>query len=170
MCQTAMHPPVTPLGVLHAKQCVAVLLINILILYSTDQHGIMMHVAAGYKEVTLLGQNVDAYGRDLPGMAEDGSGRRQHTFTDLLRFLHDVPGIERIRFATSHPRYFTGGHEAKPAGAGVCNLRSLHTMLEPCLLIALQQVCSCIDGEYGPPWHQGQVVRLVAGVLTTSRL
>lgn len=66
---------------------------------------------AGYKEVTLLGQNVDAYGRDLPGMAADGSGRRQHTFTDLLRHVHDVPGIERIRFATSHPRYFTGARE-----------------------------------------------------------
>lgn len=59
---------------------------------------------AGYKEVTLLGQNVDAYGRDLPGMAADGSGRRRWTFTDLLRYVHDVPGIERIRFATSHPR------------------------------------------------------------------
>jgi tRNA-2-methylthio-N6-dimethylallyladenosine synthase len=42
-------------------------------------------------------------------MAEDDSGRRAHTFTDLLRHVHDVPGIERIRFATSHPRYFTGG-------------------------------------------------------------
>jgi tRNA-2-methylthio-N6-dimethylallyladenosine synthase len=41
-------------------------------------------------------------------MADDGSGRRAHTFTDLLRYVHDVPGIERIRFATSHPRYFTG--------------------------------------------------------------
>ena len=58
--------------------------------------------------MTLLGQNIDAYGRDLPGMADDGSGRRAHTFTDLLRYVHDVPGIERIRFATSHPRYFTG--------------------------------------------------------------
>ncbi|PSC76975.1 tRNA-i(6)A37 modification enzyme [Micractinium conductrix] len=62
---------------------------------------------AGYKEVTLLGQNVDAYGRDLPGFAADNSGRRAWTFTDLLRYVHDVPGIERIRFATSHPRYFT---------------------------------------------------------------
>lgn len=62
---------------------------------------------AGYREVTLLGQNVDAYGRDLPGMADDASGRRAWTFTDLLRHVHDVPGIERIRFATSHPRYFT---------------------------------------------------------------
>lgn len=63
--------------------------------------------AAGYKEVTLLGQNVDAYGRDLPGMAQDGSGRRLHTFTDLLQDVHSVQGIQRIRFATSHPRYFT---------------------------------------------------------------
>jgi tRNA-2-methylthio-N6-dimethylallyladenosine synthase len=62
---------------------------------------------AGYKEVTLLGQNIDAYGRDLPGLAEDGSGRRQHTLTDLLRLVHTAPGIERVRFATSHPRYFT---------------------------------------------------------------
>lgn len=117
---------------------------------------------AGYREVTLLGQNIDAYGRDLPGFAADNSGRRAQTFTDLLHHVHDVPGegrgggggvcagrlrgwlhawawedaaarrsmaaphpsacrlrsaaaaapgvpagIERIRFATSHPRYFT---------------------------------------------------------------
>ncbi|KAG1652547.1 hypothetical protein FOA52_007138 [Chlamydomonas sp. UWO 241] len=62
---------------------------------------------AGYREVTLLGQNIDAYGRDLPGMASDASGRRAWTFTDLLNHVHDVPGIERVRFATSHPRYFT---------------------------------------------------------------
>ncbi len=59
----------------------------------------------GYKEITLLGQNIDAYGRDLPGISPEG--RRQNTLTDLLYFIHDVPGIERIRFATSHPRYFT---------------------------------------------------------------
>jgi tRNA-2-methylthio-N6-dimethylallyladenosine synthase len=59
----------------------------------------------GFKEVTLLGQNIDAYGRDLPGITDEG--RRQHTLTDLLYFVHDVPGIERLRFATSHPRYFT---------------------------------------------------------------
>jgi tRNA-2-methylthio-N6-dimethylallyladenosine synthase len=59
----------------------------------------------GYKEVTLLGQNIDAYGRDLPGTTP--SGRHLHTLTDLLYYVHDVSGIERIRFATSHPRYFT---------------------------------------------------------------
>ena len=59
----------------------------------------------GYKEITLLGQNIDAYGRDLPGSTLEG--RHQHTLTDLLYYVHDVAGIERIRFATSHPRYFT---------------------------------------------------------------
>lgn len=52
--------------------------------------------------MTLLGQNIDAYGRDLPGFATDGSGRRLWTLADLLQYVHDVPGIDRIRFATSH--------------------------------------------------------------------
>jgi tRNA-2-methylthio-N6-dimethylallyladenosine synthase len=50
----------------------------------------------GYLEVTLLGQNIDAYGRDI-----------DTNLAQLLRLIHDVPGIQRIRFATSHPRYFT---------------------------------------------------------------
>ena len=76
---------------------------------------------AGYKEVTLLGQNIDAYGRDLPGAAADGSGRRAWTFTDLLHYVHDGPGIERIRFATSHPRYAV--EEAHPGGRrGICSM------------------------------------------------
>lgn len=59
----------------------------------------------GYKEITLLGQNIDAYGRDLPGVTPEG--RHLHTLTDLLYYVNGVLGIERIRFATSHPRYFT---------------------------------------------------------------
>ena len=61
--------------------------------------------ARGFREITLLGQNIDAYGRDLPGITPEG--RRSHTLTDLLASVHDVEGLERIRFATSHPRYFT---------------------------------------------------------------
>ena len=53
--------------------------------------------ASGRKEVILLGQNVNAYGKDL-GM-EDG-------FTDLLNACSDT-GIERIRFYTSHPRDYS---------------------------------------------------------------
>ncbi len=54
--------------------------------------------AQGYREVTLLGQNVDSYGHDLTprcGLA------------DLLEMVHGVDGIERIRFTTSHPRDMT---------------------------------------------------------------
>lgn len=52
----------------------------------------------GVKEVTLLGQIVDRYGKDIP----DGPN-----LAALLRIIHDVEGIERIRFLTSHPNYFT---------------------------------------------------------------
>ena len=54
-----------------------------------------------YKEITLLGQNIDAYGRDLPEPLD------HRNLSDLLRYIHDVNGIKRIRFATSHPRYFS---------------------------------------------------------------
>lgn len=49
----------------------------------------------GYKEITLLGQNVNSYGKDL----EEGA-----TFAKLLYELDQVEGIERIRFMTSHPK------------------------------------------------------------------
>ena len=52
-------------------------------------------VAAGGKEVTLLGQNVNSYGR---GLSEPIS------FTQLLKRLDALPGLYRLRFATSHPR------------------------------------------------------------------
>ena len=48
----------------------------------------------GVKEVTLLGQNVDSYGHDLPGSPDLG---------DLLAEINGVDGLERIRFLTSHP-------------------------------------------------------------------
>ena len=59
----------------------------------------------GYKEITLLGQNIDAYGRDFKTGEHNYSG--QLTLSYLLEYIHDIEGIERIRFATSHPRYFT---------------------------------------------------------------
>ncbi len=59
----------------------------------------------GYKEITLLGQNIDAYGRDFKPYEFNKFG--QLTLSYLLEYVHDIKGIERIRFATSHPRYFT---------------------------------------------------------------
>ena len=52
-------------------------------------------VAAGYKDITLLGQNVDSYGRDLD---EDVD------FADLIRRLNAIPGDFVIRFMSSHPK------------------------------------------------------------------
>ncbi len=52
----------------------------------------------GVKEVTLLGQTVDAYGHDLPDTP---------SLADLFTRLNDIDGIERIRFLTSHPKFMT---------------------------------------------------------------
>ena len=57
-------------------------------------------VSQGFKEVTLLGQNIDAYGRDMIP---------KRKFSDLLRIVGDTPGLERLRFVTSHPRYMSLG-------------------------------------------------------------
>jgi tRNA-2-methylthio-N6-dimethylallyladenosine synthase len=59
-------------------------------------------VAAGAREVTLLGQNVNSYGKDL----QEGGGplaSRVPTFPQLLKDVDAVPGLERLRFTTSHP-------------------------------------------------------------------
>jgi tRNA-2-methylthio-N6-dimethylallyladenosine synthase len=55
-------------------------------------------VDQGVKEITLLGQIVDRYGKDIP----DGPN-----LAGLLRVVHEVDGIERIRFLTSHPNWMT---------------------------------------------------------------
>lgn len=52
-------------------------------------------LAGGGKEVTLLGQNVNSYGQGLP---------RPVTFVELVRRLAALPGLARLRFATSHPK------------------------------------------------------------------
>ena len=51
---------------------------------------------SGVTEVTLLGQNVNSYGRDLT--------RRRPLFAELLRAVGDVPGIRRVRFTSPHPK------------------------------------------------------------------
>ena len=51
-------------------------------------------VAQGYKEVTLLGQNVNSYGKD----------HKLATFAELLKMVDKVEGIKRVRFMTSHPK------------------------------------------------------------------
>jgi tRNA-2-methylthio-N6-dimethylallyladenosine synthase len=55
-----------------------------------------MLAGSGVTEITVLGQNVNSYGRDLT--------RRRPLFAELLRALGDVPGLERIRFTSPHPK------------------------------------------------------------------
>lgn len=52
-------------------------------------------VQNGFKEFTLLGQNVNSYGKEFPG---------EDNFAKLLEIVDAIPGVERIRYMTSHPR------------------------------------------------------------------
>ncbi|HXK32748.1 MAG TPA: tRNA (N6-isopentenyl adenosine(37)-C2)-methylthiotransferase MiaB [Dehalococcoidia bacterium] len=72
------------------------------------------YCARGVREVTLLGQTVEAYGHDLS--EHTAKGNEQKVFGtahggpdlgDLMRAIHDVPGLERIRFLTSYPKDMT---------------------------------------------------------------
>jgi tRNA-2-methylthio-N6-dimethylallyladenosine synthase len=55
-------------------------------------------VARGAREITLLGQIVDAYGHDLPGRPD---------LADLVETVHQTPGLLRLRFLTSHPAWMS---------------------------------------------------------------
>src|SRR5439155_2613075 len=61
-------------------------------------HEVAALAADGVREITLLGQNVNSYGRDL------GAGQYRPRFADLLRALDAIDGIERIRFTSPHPK------------------------------------------------------------------
>jgi tRNA-2-methylthio-N6-dimethylallyladenosine synthase len=68
-------------------------------------------VARGAKEITLLGQIVDSWGHDLPGRPD---------LADLLRAVHDTPGLLRLRFLTSHPAWMTDKLIATVAALARC--------------------------------------------------
>jgi tRNA-2-methylthio-N6-dimethylallyladenosine synthase len=61
-------------------------------------HEVEALAADGVREITLLGQNVNSYGRDL------GAGQYRPQFADLLRALDAVDGLDRIRFTSPHPK------------------------------------------------------------------
>ncbi|MBR6090248.1 MAG: tRNA (N6-isopentenyl adenosine(37)-C2)-methylthiotransferase MiaB [Anaerolineaceae bacterium] len=69
---------------------------------SRDPEEILAHArslaAQGVKEITLLGQIIDRYGLDRPDYPK---------LPELLRRIHDIEGVERIRFLTSHPNWMT---------------------------------------------------------------
>ncbi|NMM62687.1 tRNA (N6-isopentenyl adenosine(37)-C2)-methylthiotransferase MiaB [Clostridium sp. P21] len=55
-------------------------------------------ISKGYKEITLLGQNVNSYGKDL---------EPKLSFADLLKRINEIEGLQRIKFMTPHPKDFT---------------------------------------------------------------
>lgn len=57
-------------------------------------------VGQGVKEITLLGQNVNSYGRN-------SDDQQKHTFADLLRAVSNISGVKRLRFTTSNPKDLT---------------------------------------------------------------
>lgn len=70
-------------------------------------------LADGYKEITLLGQNVNSYGHDLDGNV---------TFATLLNEIGSLPGKFRVRFMTSHPKDLSQEViDAIAAHANICN-------------------------------------------------
>jgi tRNA-2-methylthio-N6-dimethylallyladenosine synthase len=60
----------------------------------------------GVKEITLLGQNVNAYRAKMIG-SESSLTAEMADFATLLEYVSDIPGIERLRYTTSHPNEFT---------------------------------------------------------------
>jgi tRNA-2-methylthio-N6-dimethylallyladenosine synthase len=71
---------------------------------SRPMHELVAEVQAmaadGVREVTLLGQNVNSYGRDLSA----APGAERASFAGLLRTLDELPGIDRIRYTSPHPK------------------------------------------------------------------
>ena len=62
---------------------------------------------AGFKEITLLGQNVDSYGKDFPTKQADHPELSNYRLANLLRDLNKIEGKFRIRFVTSYPTDIT---------------------------------------------------------------
>ncbi len=80
---------------------------------SRDPQGIIREtehlVARGYKQVTLLGQNVNSYrfdAREGARLGAPGAGGCDWDFARLITAVADVPGIERVRFTSPHPKDF----------------------------------------------------------------
>lgn len=87
---------------------------------------------SGVTEVTLLGQNVNSYGRDLQRTARSGgdlSAKVRPLFADLLTAVAAVPGIRRVRFTSPHPKDMrTETFQAMAASPSIC--RHLHYPLQ----------------------------------------
>jgi len=100
-------------------------------------------VADGVREVTLLGQNVNAYGADLTGSQAQGD------FADLLREIGAVEGLRRVRFMTSHPRDLSDR-----LIAAIAEIRSVceHVHLPASLALTPSSLRCAADTPLRPSW------------------
>jgi tRNA-2-methylthio-N6-dimethylallyladenosine synthase len=106
----------------------------------------------GVREVTLLGQNVNSYGRDLPPDTRVG-------FADLLRAVDELEGIERVRFTSPHPKDFRPDVIAAMAEcAAVCE----HAHLP--LQSGSTRILKAMRRTYSPERYLGLVADLRAAI------
>ena len=103
------------------------------------------YVDAGVKEITLLGQNVNSYGRDLYG---------EPRFVDVLDAV-DATGIERLRFATSHPKDLTDEVIERFA-----SLRSLQPALHLPVQSGSNRILKAMNRRYTREHYLGLVEKL----------
>ena len=107
------------------------------------------YVDAGVKEITLLGQNVNSYGRDLYG---------EPRFADVLDAV-DATGIERLRFATSHPKDLTDEVIARFG-----TLRSLMPALHLPVQSGSNRILKAMNRRYTREHYLGLIEKLRAVV------
>jgi tRNA-2-methylthio-N6-dimethylallyladenosine synthase len=89
----------------------------------------------GVREVTLLGQNVNAY------IGKMGDTSERADFALLLEYVAEIPGIERIRYTTSHPKEFTSRLIEK-------KLKDFGVEVQ-----VVAAILRCARGEFQPPLH-----------------
>ena len=118
----------------------------------------------GVVEVTLLGQNVNTYGRD---MTVPGSSRRP-LFADLLLAVNDVDGIRRIRFTSPHPHDFTPDViDAMASSEKVCE--HIHFPLQSGSDRVLKEMQRSYRHERYLEWL-GAIRAAIAGIAVTTDL
>jgi tRNA-2-methylthio-N6-dimethylallyladenosine synthase len=116
-------------------------------------------VADGVLEVTLLGQNVNAYGLDLPSAPG---------FAGLLRTLGEVDGLARLRFMTSHPRDLSDQLVAAIAEVPVV-CEHVHLPAQS----GSDRILAAMNRGYGAEWYVNRVAALraaIPGVALTTDL
>lgn len=114
-------------------------------------------VEQGVKEVTLLGQNVNAYGLDL---------KEGRSFPKLLRELDSIPGLLRIRFTTSHPKDFD-----ERLASAMGELRTVCKHIHLPLQSGSDRILKAMRRRYtyGDYWEKVQLLRRkVPGVAITA--